>query len=80
LFIGFAINLFLKSDTLSYVMSFIGVFVFLGLTAYFTQKLKDMALSTQYREHYSILGALWLYITFINLFLMLLRLFGGNRR
>jgi len=80
LFAGFLVNMFLRSDTLDYVMSFIGVFVFLGLTAYFTQKLKSMALSTQYREQYSILGALWLYITFINLFLMLLRIFGGNRR
>jgi FtsH-binding integral membrane protein len=80
LFIGFAINIFLKSDRLSYILSAIGVFVFLGLTAYFTQKLKTMAISPEYREHYSILGALWLYITFINLFLMLLRLFGGGSR
>jgi FtsH-binding integral membrane protein len=39
-----------------------------------------MAVSPEFREHYSILGALWLYITFINLFLMLLRLFGGGNR
>jgi FtsH-binding integral membrane protein len=80
LFAGFLVNMFMKSSMLDYVLSAVGVFVFLGLTAYFTQQLKSMALSTQYREHYSILGALWLYITFINLFLMLLRLFGGNRR
>jgi len=80
LFIGFAINIFLKSSMLDYVMSAIGVFVFLGLTAYYTQKLKTMATSPEMRENYAILGALVLYISFINLFLMLLRLFGGNRR
>jgi FtsH-binding integral membrane protein len=80
LFIGFAVNIFLKSDRLSYVLSAIGVFVFLGLTAYYTQQLKTMALSGENRESYAVLGALWLYISFINLFLMLLRLFGGNRR
>jgi FtsH-binding integral membrane protein len=79
-FIGFIINIWLRSSMLEYVMSFIGVFIFLGLAAYYTQQLKTMATSPEYREHYSILGALWLYITFINLFLMLLRLFGGNSR
>jgi len=80
LFIGFAINIFLKSDRLGYVMSIIGVFVFLGLAAYFTQQLKEMSGATQFRENYAILGALKLYITFINLFLMLLRIFGGGNR
>src|SRR5687768_11002502 len=80
IFIGFLVNIWLKSDMLGYVLSIIGVFIFLGLTAYFNQQLKTMATSAEHREHYSILGALWLYITFINLFLMLLRLFGGSRR
>jgi uncharacterized protein len=80
LFIGFALNIWLKSNMLGFVMSAIGVFVFLGLTAYYTQQLKTMATSPDNRERYSILGALVLYIAFINLFLMLLRLFGGNRR
>jgi uncharacterized protein len=80
LFIGFLINIWLQSNLLGYVMSFIGVFVFLGLTAYYTQKLKSMALAGEMRENYAIVGALVLYISFINLFLMLLRLFGGNRR
>jgi FtsH-binding integral membrane protein len=80
LFIGFAINIFLHSDRLGYIMSFIGVFVFLGLTAYYTQRLKTMANAGEMRENYAVLGALVLYISFINLFLMLLRLFGGNRR
>jgi FtsH-binding integral membrane protein len=80
LFIGFAINIWLNSSMMDYIMSGIGVFVFLGLTAYYTQKLKTMAVSPELRENYSILGALVLYISFINLFLMLLRLFGGSRR
>ncbi|MFL6247016.1 MAG: Bax inhibitor-1/YccA family protein [Thermoanaerobaculia bacterium] len=80
LFIGFALNIWLKSNMLGFVMSIIGVFVFLGLTAYYTQQLKTMAASPNVRENHAIVGALVLYISFINLFLMLLRLFGGNRR
>ena len=80
IFIGFIVNIWLKSNAFGFVLSIIGVLVFLGLTAYYTQQLKTMATSAEYREHYSILGALVLYISFINLFLMLLRLFGGNRR
>ena len=80
LFAGFLVNMFLKSTALDFMLSAIGVLVFLGLTAYYNQQLKTMATSAEHREHYSILGALVLYIAFINLFLMLLRLFGGNRR
>lgn len=80
IFIGFIINIWLKSNMLGFILSIIGVIIFLGLTAYYNQQLKTMATSPQYREHFSILGALWLYITFINLFLMLLRLFGGGDR
>jgi uncharacterized protein len=80
LFIGFMINIWLHSSMLDYVLSFIGVFVFLGLTAYFTQGLKTMAEAGVLRENYAIVGALRLYISFINLFLMLLRIFGGGRR
>lgn len=80
IFAGFLVNMFLKSSALDYALSAVGVAIFLGLTAYYTQQLKAMATSPEYREHYSILGALVLYIAFINLFLMLLRLFGGNRR
>lgn len=80
IFIGFIINIWLSSDMLGFMLSVIGVFIFLGLTAYYTQQLKTMATSTEYRENLSILGALVLYISFINLFLMLLRLFGGSRR
>jgi FtsH-binding integral membrane protein len=73
------VNFFLKSPALAWAISLIGVFVFLGLTAYDTQKLKSYATAPQLRENLAIYGALALYLDFINLFLMLLRLFGGNR-
>lgn len=81
--IAMVVNIFLKSSTLGYAISFIGVFIFLGLTAYDTQKLKNWALAdpktTGGSEKPAIFGALNLYLDFINLFLMLLRLFGGRR-
>ena len=75
------VNLFIRSDGLSFVISLIGVFVFLGLTAWDNQKLKIMATATgPQQESFAVLGALTLYLDFINLFLFLLRLFGGRRR
>lgn len=74
------INIFLKSSALGFAISLIGVFVFLGLTAYDTQKLKSYATATELRENLAVYGALALYLDFINLFLMLLRLFGGSDR
>jgi FtsH-binding integral membrane protein len=74
------VNIFLHSSALAFAVSFIGVFVFLGLTAYDTQKLKAYATAPQLRGNLAVYGALALYLDFINLFLMLLRLFGGNRR
>lgn len=78
-------NLFFRSSGASILISYIGVFVFIGLTAWDTQKIKDMAL-TQPADldngairKGAITGALMLYLDFINLFLMLLRIFGGNR-
>jgi hypothetical protein len=73
------VNIFLKSSALGFAISFIGVFVFLGLTAYDTQKLKAYATMPELRENLAVYGALALYLDFINLFLMLLRLFGGRR-
>lgn len=73
------INIFLKSPALAWAVSFIGVFVFLGLTAYDTQKLKAYATAPELRENLAVYGALALYLDFINLFLMLLRLFGNRR-
>jgi FtsH-binding integral membrane protein len=74
------INFWLRSPGLAWAVSFLGVFIFLGLTAYDTQKLKAYATVPQLAGQLAVVGALSLYLDFINLFLMLLRLFGGNRR
>ncbi len=78
------VNLFIRSSAVSMVVSYIGVLVFVGLTAYDTQKIKNMAM-TQPADagagvvrKGAILGALSLYLDFINLFLMMLRIFGGR--
>jgi FtsH-binding integral membrane protein len=79
------VNIFLKSSSMYWVISFIGVFVFTGLTAYDVQKIKRigeegiMAQGEEAIRKGSIMGALTLYLDFINLFLMLLRFFGGSR-
>ena len=77
------INLFMKSNTFSYIISFISVLVFCGLTAWDIQKLKRLSEETNHTEEtqskLGILGALTLYLDFINLFLSLLRLFGNRR-
>ena len=79
------VNMFVQSHGMSMIISYIGVLVFVGLTAYDTQKLKNMALtqpadvSEAVVRKGAILGALSLYLDFINLFLMLLRIFGGGR-
>ncbi|NDL62808.1 Bax inhibitor-1/YccA family protein [Acerihabitans arboris] len=78
------VNIWLKSTALMWAVTYIGVLVFVGLTAYDTQKLKNMGSQLsmddkdQFRK-YSIVGALTLYLDFINLFLMLLRIFGNRR-
>jgi FtsH-binding integral membrane protein len=77
------VNMFMQSSMLHYIISYVGVAVFTGLTAYDVQKLKMIGEGTTYGEEntkkLSILGALTLYLDFINLFLMLLRLFGDRR-
>jgi FtsH-binding integral membrane protein len=74
------INIFIKSSALGWTISIIGVFVFLGLTAWDNQKLKGMALvEGGMRDNLAVIGALALYLDFINLFLFLLRIFGGRR-
>ncbi|MFH0729974.1 MAG: Bax inhibitor-1/YccA family protein [Pseudomonadota bacterium] len=79
------VNIFVQSSGMAMIISYIGVLVFVGLTAYDTQKIKTMAI-TQPADigagairKGAILGALSLYLDFINLFLMLLRILGGNR-
>lgn len=79
------VNLFLKSSSLYWAISFIGVLVFTGLTAYDVQKIKRMgeegimAQGEEVVRKGAIMGALALYLDFINLFLMLLHFFGGGR-
>jgi len=77
------INMFLRSSGLSYIISFISVIVFTGLTAYDVQKIKQIGTQvengTEAAAKMSIMGALTLYLDFINLFLALLRLFGSRR-
>jgi len=76
------VNIFLHSSALAFGISIIGVLIFVGLTAYDTQKIK-LSYSASYSGEVlakgAIMGALSLYLDFINLFLMLLRLFGNQR-
>jgi FtsH-binding integral membrane protein len=75
------VGLFWQNDSLQFMISACGVIVFTGLTAYDAQKLKGMALAVEGPQvgSYAISGALALYLDFVNLFLMILRLFGGRR-
>ena len=77
--IASVVNIFMASSAVSWVLSGLGVIVFTGLTAYDTWKIKEMAAYGTEGRKPAILGALTLYLDFINLFLMLLR-FTGNRR
>ena len=84
LVIAMVVNIFLKNSMLEIVTSFIGVLIFTALTAYDTQKLKQLALlgvteGEETSNKASILGALTLYLDFVNLFLFLLRIFGRRR-
>ena len=80
--LGSIVNLFLQNSALYWIITYVGILVFVGLTAYDTQKLKRMAaagLSGEAERKASIIGALRLYLDFINLFLMLLRVMGRRR-
>lgn len=83
--IASVVNLFVRSSAVSMITSYIGVLVFVGLTAYDTQKIRTMAmtqpddLGSAAVHKGAIIGALNLYLDFVNLFLMLLRIFGGSR-
>ncbi len=80
-------NWFIQSPKMDYVISIIGVIIFTGLTAWDTQKIKNAAMemdmglaNSDSGQKYAIFGALTLYLDFINMFLFLLRIFGGGRR
>ena len=83
LIIATVVNMFLKSSAFSLIASYIGVLIFVGLTAYDTQKIKKMLVMhdevTEESQKIALIGALSLYLNFINLFLYLLRIFGSNR-
>ena len=81
LIIASIVNIFLMNDVMSFVISIIGVIVFTGLTAYDAQRMKEMAVALPEGKvgSYAVVGALSLYLDFINLFFFILRLFGGRR-
>lgn len=81
LLIASVVNIFTKSSTLDWIISIAGVLIFIGLTAWDTQKIKQMALATpaSFVGHLATIGALTLYLDFINLFIYLLRFFGNQR-
>jgi hypothetical protein len=74
------INLFLQSSTVSWIVSIVGVLLFTALTAYDVQRIRagDLAAQTGSMEKAAVIGALKLYLDFINLFLFMLRLMGGR--
>ena len=83
LIIASLVNMFLKSTAFDFVISYIGVAIFIGLTAYDTQQLKRIHeqgfVGGEVLQKMSLMGALKLYLDFINLFLLLLRIMGRRR-
>jgi len=80
LFVALIINLFLRSDAVGWILSILGVVIFTGLTAWDVQRIQngDLAVWTGSTEKAAVIGALWLYLDFVNIFLFLLRLFGSR--
>ena len=81
LIIASLVNIFVGSDTMGWIISVVGVLIFVGLTAWDTQQIKTMALTAPGAAagRLAVLGALNLYLDFINMFLYLLRIFGDSR-
>jgi uncharacterized protein len=83
LVIASIVNIFLQNETVYWLCTYIGVLIFVGLTAYDTQKIKNMNVigneGANEEKKGAIMGALTLYLDFINLFLMLLRIFGDRK-
>ena len=77
------VNIFMQNSAIYWITTYLGILIFIGLIAYDTQKLKRMSMMASQNEEFakkaSITGALSLYLDFINLFLLLLRLLGGRR-
>ena len=80
LIIATVVNVFIKSEGFTYILSYIGVLIFVGLTAYDSQKIEQMLIQApdagESAQKLALLGALTLYLDFINLFIYLLRIFG----
>jgi len=84
LIIASVVNMFWANSTLYWIVTYAGVLIFVGLTAYDAQAIKNLYLNmndgaSETRRKLAVLGALTLYLDFINLFLFLLRIFGGRR-
>jgi FtsH-binding integral membrane protein len=81
LLVAMVVNIFLGSSQLNWIISIVGVLIFTGLTAWDVQRISrgDLAVITGSPEKGAVIGALHLYLDFINLFLFLLRIFGGSR-
>jgi FtsH-binding integral membrane protein len=83
LIIASIVNIFMNSTLLYWITTYVGIFIFTGLIAYDTQKIKNMGSyvveGTEEHRKGAIIGALNLYLDFINLFLMLLRIFGSRK-
>ncbi len=79
--IASVVNIFLKSETMYWIVTYAGVLIFIGLIAYDTQKIKALATleDNEHTQKLAICGALSLYLDFINLFIMLLRIFGQRK-
>lgn len=83
LIIATVVNIFLVSDTLGWIINYVGVLIFVGLTAYDTQKIKQMMREygtdiNEQTQKMALMGSLSLYLDFINMFLYLLRIFGNR--
>jgi FtsH-binding integral membrane protein len=83
LLLASVVNIWIASDAFSWVITYGVLAVFIGITAYETQRLKEVAYATQgdpsMASRYAIVGALRLYISFINIFLSILRIMGDRR-
>jgi hypothetical protein len=83
--IGSVVNMFLASSALEWILTYAGILLFIGLTVYDSQKIKIMVASAMQStdpslvKRVGLMGALNLYLDFINLFLLLLRVMGGRR-
>jgi len=81
--IATVVNLFLRSEGLYWIITYAGVLIFVGLVAYDSQRIKEMALAGvgegEEGQKHAIMGALRLYLDFVNLFLLLLRILGRRR-